>query len=598
MSRRKKQEVWPTLKRFAPYLRPHSGKMVLAVFLVLVVACIQVVFPRLIGIIIDELNNHRAGQVVYVTLGIFALALIARMALLIWRNLLTQQIAMRVTCDMRIQLFQHLQKLSLRFYQNSRTGKIVSRITEDTGSLHVLVANVAVNMASDLITILAMIAVMLWINVQLTLVTMIVLPFFIFNYVWHRRRMRYESRRHRNNWDRVIGFLYERVANSQIVMAFASENREIEHFRNRIERDYDNYNRVVRRNVVLGTGAEFLSGTGTLLVLAFGSYLVIHDGRFTVGDLVAFYTYLGMLYAPILRMVDSNAMIQKGATSAEKIFTLLDTQPHIPDNDSLPAMPPAKGRVEFANVTFDYRPGIHTLEGVSLTVEPGEMIALVGPSGAGKSTIVTLLARFYDPTSGAILIDGQDIRQFNVQTLRRQVGIVMQDSILFAGTIADNIKYGRPSATDEEMIEAARAANAHEFITEFENGYQSIVGERGVQISGGQRQRIAIARVILKDPRILIFDEATSALDTHSERLVQEATERLMKNRTSIVIAHRLSTVVNADRIVVMQSGHIVETGPHAELVLKNGLYRELYDLQFSRTEAAAPVNPGSDSGA
>lgn len=586
MARRKKQEVWPTLKRFAPYLKPHSGKLTVAIALVLIVGLIQVVFPRLIGIVIDELNNHRAGRTVFLTLAAFGICLALRMGLLVWRNLITQQIAMRVTCDMRIKLFEHLQKLSLRFYQNSRTGKIVSRITEDTGALHILVANVAVNMASDVITITAMLVVMLVMNVQLTLVTMVVLPLFVFNYLWHRRRMRYESRRHRNNWDRLIGFLYERVANSQVVMAFAGEKREVEQFRNSIERDYDNYNRVVRRNVVLGTGAEFLSGTGTLLVLAFGAYLVIQDPGFTVGQLVTFYTYLGMLYAPVLRIVDSNAMIQKGATSAEKIFTLLDTQPHIPDNEKLPAIPRTNGRVEFDRVTFDYRSGVHTLDDVSFTVEPGEMIALVGPSGAGKSTIVTLLARFYDPTLGAIRIDGQDIRQFNVQTLRQQIGIVMQDSILFAGTIADNIKYGRPGATDEEMFAAARAANAHEFITQLDHSYQSVVGERGVQISGGQRQRIAIARVILKDPRILIFDEATSALDTHSERLVQEATERLMKGRTSIVIAHRLSTVVNADRIIVMQNGRVVETGPHRELLKQDGLYRELYDLQFNRRES------------
>lgn len=586
MASRKKAEIWPTLKRFLPYLKPHGGQITLAIVLVLAVSGLQVIFPKLIGTIIDELTQHRVGHVVYVTLGIFAGALALRMILLLWRNFLTQRISMRVTCDMRIQIFEHLQKLSLRFYQGSRTGKIVSRVVEDTGTLHMLVSGVSVNMAGDLIAIVGMLAVMLFMNVKLTIVTSIVLPFFILNYTWHRRRMRYESRRHRNNWDHVVGFLYERIANSQVVMAFASEQKEIEHFKTRIEKDFSNYNRVVWRNVILGTGAEFLSGIGTLFVLMYGAYLVIHEPGFTVGALVTFYTYLGMLYAPIIRIVDANAVIQRGTTSMEKIFTLLDTKPHIPDNDQLPAMPKAEGRVEFNNVTFDYRSGIHTLQDVSFKVEPGEMIALVGPSGAGKSTIVTLLARFYDPTLGEICIDGNDVRKFNVQTLRQQIGIVMQDSILFAGSIADNIKYGRPNASDEDMIEAARAANAHEFIEKLDRGYHSIVGERGVQISGGQRQRIAIARVILKDPRILIFDEATSALDTQSERLVQEATERLMKNRTSIVIAHRLSTVINANRIIVMQDGRIVEVGPHAELLERGGLYRELYDMQFNRKES------------
>jgi subfamily B ATP-binding cassette protein MsbA len=337
---------------------------------------------------------------------------------------------------------------------------------------------------------------------------------------------------------------------------------------------------VTWRNTLLSTIADFISGIGSLLALALGALFIL-QGRFTTGDLFAFLMYLTMLYVPIVRVFDSNAIIQAGVTSMERIFAILDTQPHIPDNDALPEFPRMLGRVEFRGVSFAYRIGQATLEDVSFHIEPGEMVALVGPSGAGKSTVITLLARFYDPTCGEVRIDGQPIVDFNVHSVRRQIGIVMQDNILFSGSIEDNIRYGRPGATRDEVIAAAQAANCHEFIVRQKNGYDSRVGERGVALSGGQRQRLAIARVLLRDPRILILDEATSALDTQSERLIQDAMEKLMRHRTALVIAHRLSTVVNASRILVMDHGRIVDSGRHEELLARPGLYRELYRLQF-----------------
>jgi subfamily B ATP-binding cassette protein MsbA len=336
----------------------------------------------------------------------------------------------------------------------------------------------------------------------------------------------------------------------------------------------------------MGATSEFLSGVGSLLALAFGSVLILHK-HLTIGELTAMLGYLGLLYGPIVRVFEANAVIQTGVTAMEKIFAVLDTKPHIPENDDLPEFPRMKGQVEFRDVAFGYRIGQATLDHVNFTVKAGEMVALVGASGAGKSTIITLLSRFYDPTSGQVLIDDKPITEFNVQSLRRQVGIVMQDSILFSGTLEENIRYGRPDATFEEVVEAAKAANAHEFITHLHQGYNSRVGERGVSLSGGQRQRVAIARVLLKDPRILILDEATSALDSQSEKLIQDATEKLMRNRTAIVIAHRLSTVVNANRIFVMEKGRVVDIGSHAELLARPGIYRNLYQLQFADRAAA-----------
>jgi subfamily B ATP-binding cassette protein MsbA len=338
----------------------------------------------------------------------------------------------------------------------------------------------------------------------------------------------------------------------------------------------------------VSAAADYLSGFAQFVAIAFGAWLICqHTPGFTTGDLFAFLGYLGMLYTPIVNIVAANAVIQKGVTAMEKIFALLDTRPHIPENDALPAFPRMRGKVEFRDVSFSYRIGQAILDHVSFTVQPGEMIALVGPSGAGKSTIITLLARFYDPSAGHVLIDDHSIAAYNVQSVRRQIGIVMQDSILFSGTIADNIRYGRQDATQAEIVAAAKAANAHDFILQLKNGYDSRVGERGVSLSGGQRQRIAIARVLLTDPRILILDEATSALDSQAEKLIQEATEKLMRNRTAIVIAHRLSTVVNANRILVMEQGRIVAMGRHDELLARPGLYRDLYQLQFAERAVA-----------
>ncbi len=341
------------------------------------------------------------------------------------------------------------------------------------------------------------------------------------------------------------------------------------------------------RNTLLVTAAEFLSGFGQLLGLGFGAWIIVRGSPgFTTGDLFAFLGYLGLLYTPIVRVFEANTVIQTGVTAMEKIFMLLDTKPHIPENDVLPELPRLEGKVEFRDVSFGYRIGQATLDHVNFTVQPGEMIALVGPSGAGKSTIITLLSRFYDPTAGQVLVDDKPITKYNVKSLRRQVGIVMQDSILFSGTMAENIRYGRPEATQAEVIAAAKAANAHEFISQLRNGYDSRVGERGVSLSGGQRQRVAIARVLLKDPPHP--DPRRGHLGARFARreLIQEATEKLMRNRTAIVIAHRLSTVVNANRILVMDRGRIVDVGTHAELLARPGLYQNLYQLQFAERAA------------
>jgi subfamily B ATP-binding cassette protein MsbA len=596
--KRSSAEILGTLLRASVYLRPYKSRLTCVFLLIVLVSLFSLVFPAVTGWIVDLANGNRPKNLVWLLdlivpktatgwpailplLIFFGLLLFARAAALLTRNHLMQTTGMHVTCDLRVAVFSHLQKLSLKFYDERQTGRVVARVTEDAGSMHMLVTGASVSLIGDLTMALGVFILLFFLNWKLALISIFIVPLFVFNYFWHRRRMRFESRRHRRNWARVVGFLNERIANNRVVRAFATEEAEESIFRDGIAADYDNYNRVQWRNTLLGATAEFLSGFGSLLALGFGAVFII-DGAFSTGQLFAFLGYLTLLYGPIVRVFEANATIQTGVTSMEKIFAVLDTQPHIPDNEALPAIPSIKGRVEFRDVTFGYQSGRAALDHVSFTVEPGEMVALIGPSGAGKSTIITLLSRFYDPVAGAVFIDDRPMTAYNVQSVRRQIGIVMQDSILFSGSIADNIRYGRADATHDEVLAAARSAHAHEFILKLRHGYDSRVGERGVSLSGGQRQRIAIARALLKDPRILILDEATSALDSQSEKLIQDATEKLLRNRTAIVIAHRLSTVVNANRILVMEQGRIVATGRHAELLARPGIYRDLYQLQFA----------------
>jgi subfamily B ATP-binding cassette protein MsbA len=542
----------------------------------------------LTGLVVDRATHPGGWTRIVPLLAVYALVLGLRSLLLLARNHLMQTTGMSVTCDLRVAIFSHLQKLSLRFYEERQTGRIVSRVVDDSSAVYQVVTGASVSLLGDLTVALGVFVLLFFLNWQLALISVFITPLFLFNYFFHRRRMRMESRRHSRNWSRVMGFLNERIANNRVVRAFATEKVEEDIFRSGILADYDNFNRVQWRNTLLLTAAEFLSGLGQLLGLGFGAWIILRSaGRFTPGDLFAFLGYLGLLYTPIVRVAEANVILQKGVTALEKIFTVLDTQPHIPSNDALPDFPSMQGKVEFRDVSFGYRIGQATLDHVSFTVQPGEMVALVGPSGAGKSTVITLLARFYDPTSGRVLIDDRSIADYNVHTVRRQIGIVMQDNILFSGSLADNIRYGRPEASDDEVVAAARAANAHEFIEKMRDRYESRVGERGVSLSGGQRQRVAIARVLLKDPRILILDEATSALDSHAERMIQDATEKLMRNRTAIVIAHRLSTVINAKRILVMDKGRVIDVGRHEELLARPGLYRELYEMQFTERAAA-----------
>ena len=572
--------VMNELKRFLRYLKGYEGQVALAVVLILAVTGLGLPYPMIVKVMVDDALPHHDWHLQKMLMGLFLLVFVARNILQYLNRYILQRLGMRITCDMRQDIFAHLQTLSLKYYESNQSGKIAARVAIDTGAIHSLITGVLVNLITDSLNIVAIACVLWWIEWRLALVVLCVLPLFVINYKFSVRRIRSLSRRHRRNWDRVVGFLHERVASARLVKSFSAEEREINRFNRGIEADYRNFNQLTLFNTRLWVVAASIESFGILCMFTAGGWLVIHD-QLTIGKLIAFSTYVGFLFSPILRLSDMNSVVTNAVTSLEKIHQVIDTPSFVVEGPATIQLPVVTGRVEFRDVQFSYDAQRKVLKNINLAVAPGTMVALVGPSGAGKTTLINLLCRFYDVDTGTILLDDYDIRKVSVKSLRQQIGFVMQESILFSGTLLDNIKYGRPDAAMPAIIEATKAANAHDFILQLPHGYHSAVGERGVKLSGGQRQRIAIARAILKNPRLLIFDEATSALDTESERLIQDAMERLMKNRTTFVIAHRLSTILQADQIVVMKDGEIVETGKHAELIARGGLYNRLYDLQF-----------------
>ncbi|WP_044891639.1 ABC transporter ATP-binding protein [Opitutus terrae] len=575
-----------TFQRFLALTRPHRWRIALGIVLILAATALTLPAPWIFKLIIDEALPQRDLSQLGWLLVVFTALFLLRGWLTLVRNRVLQFSAMRIVCDLRIQLFAHLQTLSLRYFDANQTGKVISRITQDTNEVYQLTNGFLITVIADSVTIAGVLGFLFWVEWRLALAVTLVLPLFVLSYLYNRRKMREESRVHRDNWDKVVGFLHERVAAARVVKSFTREAEETSAFASGINADYFNYSNIVMRNTRLSVIADILGSLGALIVLGYGGLLVV-QGAMQVGTLVAFNAYIVFIFPPIVRFVDLAAVFQRANTALENMWALLDTQPDIADRPAALALPPIRGEVEFRKVCFDYElelPGQgrpRTLTDVSFHIPAGQVVAIVGPSGSGKSTIINLVARFYDVASGQVLIDGQDVREVTVPSLRRQIGIVLQENVLFSGTLEDNIKYGRTEATRAEIQAAAAAANAHEFISELPDGYATVVGERGVKLSGGQRQRIAIARAILRDPRILIFDEATSALDTASERLIQQAMERLMKGRTAFIIAHRLSTIQNADVILVMEQGRLAEKGTHAELLARGGLYAKLHALQF-----------------
>lgn len=578
-------------QRLLGYLRPYRGWMAVALIAMVIGAGLGLVMPLAIGQIVNLITGDQALPIAQIALLLGLVAIGQAVAGLIQTYSLTF-VGERVVTDLRLAAYQQLQRLDLAFFEQRRTGEITSRITNDVTLIQTTVTTNLATLLQGVIQLVGAVVLMIVVSWQLSGLALVLVPTLVAIAVVFGRWLRRISTTVQDRLADATSVLEETVAGVRVVRSFGREPYEIERFRTAIEATFAAAMKRARVRALFQPAMSLAVWAVLIGMLVIGGYLV-SAGLLTPGDLVAFLFYAGMVAGSMGAFAGLFGQVQEALGAVTRVFELLDQQPAVADAPDAIPLPPVQGRVEFREVSFAYQRAENgqaapvVLRNFSLAIEPGEMVALVGPSGAGKSTIVSLIPRFYDVQSGSVLIDGYDVRRVQMRSLREQIGIVPQETLLFSGSIRDNIRYGRLEASDAEVEAAARMANAHEFICQLPEGYDTPVGERGVRLSGGQRQRIAIARAILKDPRILILDEATSSLDSESERLVQEALERLMAGRTSIVIAHRLSTVQRADRIVVVVAGEVVEAGTHRQLLARGGMYARLYELQFQ-----APMLP------
>jgi len=574
-------------RRLVGYLHPYRREVIWAVVLMSISSILSVAGPWLIGRAIDD--GVRAGSISQLRLWtvIFMVSALVEWITNRMRISLMAYAGTKVVADMRSELFRHLHKLSLNFHNNMSVGRLMSRLISDVGILQDFVTWSITGLARSGFILLGIIVAMLALNWQLALVTFTLIPIMLWLTNYWRQSIRNAYRATRIRLSLINGYLNESISGMRVTQSFTREQRNFRHFDDLNHSFFDTNLTTTWLSAVFFTGVDFLGSLATALVVGVGGWLVIGDSL-TAGTLVAFVLYVDRFFEPIRELAQRYNTFQATMTGCERVFALLDTEPDLQDAPAAYALPAITGRVAFTGVTFRYKEDTPVLRGIDLCAEPGERIALVGETGAGKSTVIRLLARFFDVTEGAVTIDGHDLRQVTTASLRSQLGIVLQDTFLFSGTIADNIRYGRLDATDEAVQAAAEAVGADSFIGQLPNGYGTVVEENGSNFSVGQRQILAFARALLADPRILILDEATSSVDTTTEKIIDSALERLMRDRTSFVIAHRLSTIVNAHKIVVMDQGRIVELGNHEELLARRGRYFHLYTMQFNASPTRA----------
>ncbi len=530
--------------------------------------------------LLDEIFfNQDQNMLMVVPLAIMAIFLVKGIFYYIY-NYLLEKVGQSVIRDLRNRIYRHIQSLPLSFFHRKPTGELISRIISDVTLIQGAVSNVLVGILKDTCQVFFLIGVIFYMNWRMATISMILLPLVIYPIVNFGRRHRRLSRSNQQTTAQVSNLLYETITGNRIVKAFCMEKHEIARFANTLDRLFV----IIMRNTRIGAIShplmEFLGGIGISLVVWYGGSQVL-AGESTPGTFFSFLTALIMIYEPLKGVSKINNALQQGIAAAERVFDVLDVEPDVAERKDAKALPPVKDVIEFTDVKFKYDNGVDILKGINLKVRAGEVLALVGSSGGGKSTLVNLIPRFFDVNSGSLTIDGTDIRDVTFNSLRNQIGIVTQQTILFNDTVRNNIAYGSQDATYEQVKEAARAAHALGFIQQLPEGFDTVIGESGARLSGGERQRVSIARAILKNAPILILDEATSSLDTESEREVQQAIENLVQSRTTLVIAHRLSTIRNADRIIVIQDGLIVEEGTHDTLLPLGGVYKMLHDMQF-----------------
>ncbi|OGW67377.1 MAG: ABC transporter ATP-binding protein [Nitrospirae bacterium RIFCSPLOWO2_02_FULL_62_14] len=570
--------------RFLPFLRPYFPRMAAAIALVGTAAALNLVLLRLAGRLWDVITIQRDVDGMTALVWIFLALMTAQGLLSMGHSYLVAWVSQHIMADFRTHLFGHLQKLSVSFFAKRRTGEILSRLMNDVGVIQTTVTETPIDSAKHLVTFVGGVGFLLVMNWQLCLLILVLLPVLVLVAKFFGRKLRALSTTIQDKTAGSTTIAEEVISGIRVVKSFVQTGREERRFAAQIQ---SNVQTALRRAAIMAVFVPvitLLTFASAAAVLWYGGRQVI-EGSISPGDLFAFVLFAGILIGPFGSAARVFSQIKEAQGAMQRVFEILDTRSDISDRPDAVEMPPIKGQVQVAHVSFAYDPRQPVLSDLSFEVQPGEMVALVGPTGSGKTTLINLLHRFYDPLEGSITIDGHDLRAVRLDSLYRQIALVPQETILFGGTILDNIRYGRDGAPEQDVIAASKAANAHDFISAMPDGYRTVVGEKGVNLSGGQRQRLAIARAVLKNPRILILDEATSALDAESERLVQEALDRLMAGRTSFVIAHRLTTIQRANRILVLQKGRIAEDGTHEQLMARDGLYRYLYTLRLTEGE-------------
>ncbi len=577
-------------RRLLILLSPYKKALIFGAIFLVIASLTNLAVPlyikKLVDVVMVEKDMALMNSLTFSIAGLFLIQLIFSTA----HNYLFDLTEKRAITDFRIKLFRHLHTLSLSFFVKRRTGEIVSRMTNDITTIENIVTDLPATLLQQSIRLFGGIIIITYMNWKLTGLILVLAPILVFFARTFGRKLKKLSTEIQDKLAVSTTILEENISCIQVVKSFVREKLENERFSEALEDSFQSAKKRVIISSFFGPSIGFIAFTTSLILLWYGGREVIL-GAISPGELIAFILYATIIAGPMGSFARLYARVQEGIGASKRVFEILDLKGEVRDTPGAQPLPKIMGKVEFDDVHFHYREDHEIIKGISFIVEPGQTVALVGPSGAGKTTLMQLLHRFYDPISGEIRVDGIPLKTVQLASYWQQIGIVPQETILFGGTILENIEYAKPGVTKEDLMQAAKAANAHNFIMECPDGYETVVGEKGIRLSAGQRQRIAIARAILKDPHILILDEATSALDNESELLIQEALERLMENRTSIIIAHRLSTIHNADHIIVIDRGTIVESGNHAQLMNKEGLYHKLYTLKSLQLAEETEVN-------
>lgn len=577
---------YAVLVRLLQFLKPHRKKLLpLVIFMTIIGAGAKLTIPLLLwGAVDNAIADGNVDLLIKYIGGMVGLYLLQWGSNTI-RIYLTNVMGQQVIFDIREKLFKHIQRLSFRFFDQRPAGSILVRITNDVNSLQDLLTNGIVNLMIDLLQISGIVVILMFINWQLGLAVMVTVPLMFFVSTQLRKRTRRAWQTVRIKQSRLNSHLNESIQGMRVTQAYTQETPNMGYFQGMNEGNRRSWNKASALNMAMGPLVEVTSGIGMCILFWYGAYM-IQSEAITIGVLIAFAQYIGNFWEPINRLGQMYSQLLIAMASCERIFEFLDERPSVSEREEAQIMPAIIGDVSLEQVVFEYEKGRPALKGIDLEVHAGQTIALVGHTGSGKSTIINLLSRFYDPVGGQVKIDGRDIRDFNIESLRQQIGIVLQDTFIFSGSIRDNIRYGRLNATDEEIEMAAKAVNAHDFIVKLPHGYDTEVEERGNMLSMGQKQLISFTRALLADPKILILDEATASIDTETEVIIQEAMKTLLSGRTSFIVAHRLSTIRHADKIVVLDHGEIKEIGNHDELMQHKGIYHGLIEAQYRYLEA------------